>query len=119
MTIFVSMVHGEVEAYREIRLSPIRAQRAELLGNLDEAYVRVKEGNAVVTGYLSSVVKLTDEQNKLLAAAGLPDLQMTIAAKADDLSQQLDGLVQKVQDGKEKLQAAVDAGNALFESNHP
>jgi hypothetical protein len=105
---------ANIEEFRESRLKPVREQRKALLQRVDEAYSRVKEGNSIVTGYLSSLVQVTDEQNKLLASVGLPNIQTTIAENADQLSQRLDTITTKVRTGKEKLGQAVEDGKALL-----
>ena len=103
-----------IEQFRAGLLKPIKEQRASLLKHLDDAYLRVQNGNSIVTGYLSSVVKLTEEQNKLLAQAGLPDLGSGIAQKADKLSQELGQVEGQVRTGKMGLDTAVKAAEELI-----
>jgi hypothetical protein len=110
---FVS-TRDNIEQFRAGLLKPIKEQRETLLKRLDDAYRRVQNGNSIVTGYLSSVVKLTDEQNKLLAQAGLPDLGPSIAQKADKLSQELDRVEGQVQSGSMRVNAAVEKAEGLI-----
>lgn len=92
-----------IEEFRNKILAPLQSQRREILLALEAAYLRVKEGNATVTAYLASVVKVTNEQNKLLAKAGLPDLQSQIAEKADKFNKEIGALNEEAQSIKDKL----------------
>jgi len=106
---------GNVEMFRANRLKPLREQREVLLKRLDEAYRRVQNGNSIVTGYLASVVKISEEQNKILGKVGLPDLQDNIGQKADKLSQDLGKVADQVQAGKLRVNAAVQQADKLIE----
>lgn len=92
-----------IEEFRKKILAPLQSQRREILLALEAAYLRVKEGNSTVTAYLASVVKVTNEQNKLLAKAGLPDLQSQIAEKADKFNKEIGALNEEAQSIKDKL----------------
>jgi hypothetical protein len=108
-------VRGSVEKYRAELLQPVRDQRDRVLQQLDIAYRRVQNGNAIVTGYLASVAKITEEQNKLLAQIGLPNLQAEIGTEADKLSQELSTVNVQVHTGEMKLTNAVEQGKTLIE----
>lgn len=103
-----------VEGFRRELLQPLLAQRDTLLLRLDEAYQRVQEGNSTVTGYLASVVKVTDEQNRVLAQIGLPDLQSEMTGRADSLSRGLEAATTRAREGKEGLDQAIEDGRRLL-----
>jgi hypothetical protein len=92
-----------IENFRKKTIAPLQSQRREILQAIEAAYLRVKEGNSTVTAYLASVVKVTDEQNKLLAKAGLPDLQSQIATKADKFNKEIGALNEEAGAIKDKL----------------
>jgi hypothetical protein len=108
-------VRGNIEKYRAELLQPVRDQRDRVLQQLDIAYRQVQNGNAIVTGYLASVAKITEEQNKLLAQVGLPNLQAEIGTEADKLSQELSTVNVQVHTGEMKLTNAVEQGKTLIE----
>lgn len=108
-------VRGNIEKYRGELLQPVRAQRDHVLQQLDLAYRQVQNGNSIVTGYLASVAKITEEQNKLLAQVGLPNLQADISNDADKLSQELSTVNLQVHTGELKLANAVEQGKTLIE----
>jgi prophage DNA circulation protein len=110
-------VRGNIEKYRSELLQPVRAQRDRVLQQLDVAYRQVQNGNSIVTGYLASVAKITEEQNKLLAQVGLPNLQAEIGTEADKLSQELGTVNMQVRTGELKLTNAVEQGNTLIENS--
>jgi uncharacterized phage infection (PIP) family protein YhgE len=110
---YFQSTRDNIEQFRSDLLKPIKEQRSTLLQRLDDAYRRVQNGNSIVTGYLASVVKLTEEQNKLMAQAGLPDLGPSIAQQADKLSQGLGQVEGQVQAGKMGLNTAVKAAEDL------
>jgi len=79
-----------------------------ILNQLEVAYLRVKEGNRLLRGYLASVVKVAANRIGFLTQIGLPDLQSQIAEKADKLAVELgtgDGPLQSMQD---KLKTATN-----------
>ena len=104
---YLELLRIEIEDYRALHLAPIKMQRAQLLRNLDEAYGRVQNANSIVTGYLASVVKVTDEQNELLARLGLPDLQQQIGEKAVAASAQLEVLTKAANEDKNVVENVI------------
>ena len=108
-------VRANIEKYRGELLQPVHAQRDLVLQKLDVAYRQVQNGNAIVTGYLTSVAKVTEEQNKLLAQVGLPNLQADISTGADKLSQELTTVNAQVRTGQLQLANAVEQGKTLIE----
>ena len=101
LEVYIEEAHREIEDFRKINLTPLRVQRKELRDGVVTAYARVHKANAIVTGYLASVVKVTELQNELLASLGLPDLQDKIGEEGEKLSNDLSKLVAQGQGGTE------------------
>jgi predicted transcriptional regulator len=92
LSTYLEDLRAEVEDYRREKLAPLKAQRAELVRSIDEAYTRVRQGQAITAGYLASVAKVTEAQNELLARLGLPDLQPQIVSGATRLADEVEKL---------------------------
>jgi hypothetical protein len=79
---FLEDVKKFVDSERSATISAIESSRTEALSNTNAAYSQVMQGNAVLTAYLTSLVKVRDAQNELLKDIGVPNLQ-------DDLAKEL------------------------------
>jgi hypothetical protein len=90
MEIFVEFVREDIESYRAERLSPVQAQKEALLTAIDRAYNQIVYANAIVTGYLASVVEVRDAQNEILAEFGVQDLQKTVGGMLAETSVQVE-----------------------------
>jgi hypothetical protein len=75
MEVFVEAITVEIEDYRGTLLAPIRAQRGEVTGAIEEAYRRIQDAQAVVTGHLASVRRVHDLHEEMLAKADLVGLR--------------------------------------------
>lgn len=107
LQIFLEEARLEIESYRALRLSPLKAQRKDLRERLVSAYRRVHQANAATTGFIASIAKVTDLQNELLAKLGLPNLQSDIGKAGNKLSA---GLSQLLSEGRRN---AGDVENAV------
>ena len=95
MEIYADEVLTQIEVFRNSLLRPIHAQEREVLTSIDDAYRRVQDANAVVTGHLASVRKVHDAQTEYLAAAGVPDLRETVGTNIAALSDSLAVILQR------------------------
>lgn len=94
MGTYSSLVIQRVEAYRREALAPVLAQERNFLSDLDDTYLRINTANSAITGYLGSVVKVSDAQNELLASLKMPDLREKIVDGTVRFSDQIAGVVQ-------------------------
>jgi hypothetical protein len=78
---FLADVKSLVDAQRTKVSATIEGARKLALAQVDAAYSQVAQGNATITAYLESLVKVNAAQNELLATAGVPHLQDDIAEK--------------------------------------
>lgn len=109
--IWLKVAHRRVASMRARLLDPLKLQRKQIMADLDSAYQRVHKANAAVTGYLASLAKVTDLQNKLLDELGVPKLSERVGEAALQVSSALEkgmpGLEKKLADAeavRDKLQ---------------
>lgn len=86
----ITLIHKDVEKTRKELLTPVQSAREDTLTKVQAAYNQVQLGNNIVTGYLSSLVKITDTQNELLSKAGLGDVRDQLSTGMVNLSDGLD-----------------------------
>ncbi|WP_243336841.1 hypothetical protein [Anaeromyxobacter soli] len=119
MEVFVEEIVADVEAFRASLLGPVRAQRAEVRTAIEDAYRRIQDAQAIVTGHLASVRRVHDLQDEMLARAGLEGLREkfvdTTAKSADAIAkltketEYVSGKMVDFQKELEKLKATTGA----------
>lgn len=100
MQIFLTGIHDRVGHQRKIVLTPIEAARASAISQLESAYGNVVQANATITAYLSSLRKLREAQDAILAKAGVPNLQDEIAQRTATTSDDIDSLLTRARRGE-------------------
>ena len=95
MEVFVTLVSEEIESYRQELSRPIEKKEQELLIAIDDAYQKLQNANAIVTGHLASVRRVHDAQAELLERSNLEDLRHKFIDEAVKLSDQIADLVEK------------------------
>jgi hypothetical protein len=129
MEIMVSKIRADVESMRNELLDPLDTQEAEVLGSIDRAYQQLHYANSIVTGHLSSVVKVHDTQAELLEAIGIErDLRKDVGdnlAKASDkigdlveAAEKADAKLDMAEENAQKLKEAVSELKKNLEKNH-
>ncbi len=98
MKIFVQVLTTNIESYRMKRLEPIIAQEIELLSAIDRSYNQIHYANSIVTGHLSSVVKVHDVQEEMLNAIGVEGLRGEVSKRLANTSKSLTGFVKGVKE---------------------
>lgn len=86
----ITLIRNDVEKTRNELLSPVQSARNDTLTKVQAAYTQVQLGNTIVTGYLSSLIKVTDTQNELLAKTGFNDVRDQLSNGMVKLSDSLD-----------------------------
>lgn len=110
--IWLKVAHRRVAGMRTRLLQPLKAQRKQIMDDLDSAYLRLHKANAAVTGYLASVAKVTDLQNKLLEELGMPKLSERVGEAALQISSTLNNEMPELE---KKVAAAEDVRARLAE----
>jgi hypothetical protein len=93
MDVFVKVVRGEIESYREMRLKPVIEQEQKVLAAIDRSYNQIHYANSIVTGHLASVVKVHDAQEEILREFGLEGLRGNIGEELAKTSNRVAGFV--------------------------
>lgn len=102
MELFVTMVSEEIESYRRELLDPIEAYEQEVLTGIDDAYQKLQNANAIVTGHLASVRKVHDAQEEILERAGIEDLRGRFVEETVFLSERVGDLLDKGRKAEER-----------------
>jgi hypothetical protein len=95
-TQFLTSVRGRIERERATRLAPIEEAKARVLANTENAWSQAIQGNAIVTGYLASAVKVREAQDQLFTKLGVP-------ASTETIGQDLAGVSDKIQKAVDQL----------------
>jgi len=113
----VSKIKADVESMRRELLGPLNAQEAEVLGSIDRAYQQLHYANSIVTGYLSSVVKVHETQAELLQAIGIErDLRKEVGDNLAKASDKIGDLVEAAEKADAKLDMAEESARKLKEA---
>jgi ABC-type transporter Mla subunit MlaD len=104
MEIFVRKIRGDVEALRNQLIDTLDIQEGEVLGSIDRAYQQLHYANSIVTGHLSSVVKVHDAQADMLQALGVDrDLRRVVGESLANASEKIADVVDKAETASDKL----------------
>jgi hypothetical protein len=107
MGLLVNKVRNEVEKMRSDLLNPLNKQEAEALGSINRAYQQMHYANSIVTGHLSSILKVHEAQSDLLAEFGVErDLRKGIGEKVASVSVKITSLVDNAETIDNKLESA-------------
>jgi hypothetical protein len=100
MEIFLSGVHDRVDNQRKMVLTPIQAARATAISQVESAYGNVFQANTTITAYLTSLRKLREAQDAILAKAAASNLQDRIAQTTATTSDEIDALLTRARRGE-------------------
>jgi len=103
MEIYVSLLTEQLEKYRKELLQNIENQESEVLMALDDAYQKLQNANAIVTGHLASIKKVEDAQAELLKRGGLENYSTEFADKTIRLSDAVAKLTTQAQKANEEI----------------
>ena len=107
MGILVRKIQADIESMRRELLDPLEAQESELVGSIDRAYQQLHYANSIVTGHLSSVVKVHETQAELLQAIGIErDLRGEVGKNLAKASDEIGTLVEFAEKAEDKLDKA-------------
>lgn len=78
MEIFLEVVRGDIESFRQEQLAPVIKQEQKLLSAIDRSYNQIHYANSIVTGHLSSIAKVHEAQEQILKEFGIEGLHKDI-----------------------------------------
>jgi hypothetical protein len=108
MQVIVEEVHVDIEEYRRLRMTPILQQEREVMAAIDRVYEQIKEGNAVVTAHLASVVRVHEVQDDLLRKANLDGLREKVGVSLSNASIRIAEFVDKAN----SVEGSIDTASA-------
>jgi hypothetical protein len=119
MEAMVDSIRKDVEEKRKELLDPLDAQESEAVGKIDAAYQQVLYANSIVTGHLSSAVKVHKTQTELLHMVGIErelskevsDNLARVSGKISNLvdaAEEADANLEMIEEGVRKLKEAVE-----------
>jgi hypothetical protein len=115
MGLFVTLLSHEIESFRHELLDPIETREHEVLSAIDDAYQKLQNANAIVTGHLASIRKVHDAQEELLKGVGMEDLRGRFVEETVSLSEKISELVEKGRKAEEKTRDLEETINKLKE----
>ncbi len=86
MRVVVEDAVRQIERTRLKLLEPIETREQKVLRAIDDAYSRVINAHAIVTGHLASVRRVHQAQEELLADVGLKDIRKKFIDEAAEIS---------------------------------
>jgi hypothetical protein len=103
----------QIEAKRKSLLNPIDEQERRSLEELRKIYAQVEQAQSTVTAHLSSIRKVTEEQDQVLARLGLLKGRDAIVDKALQTNQEIMGIIDAGKDAEKTVQELEDVANKL------
>ncbi|WP_321470984.1 hypothetical protein [Halarcobacter sp.] len=117
MEIFVQKIHEDIEKMRKEMLNPLKKQEEELISSINRAYQTMHYANSIVTGHLSSIIKVHDLQQEVLEKIGIEkDLRVEIGEKLSKSSLKIAELINKTEYANEKIDKAKQTAESIKET---
>jgi hypothetical protein len=89
MEIFLEVVRGDIESFRQEQLSFVIEQEQKLLSAIDRSYNQIHYANSIVTGHLSSITQVYDAQDQILREFGIEGLRQDIGKTLAETSRKV------------------------------
>jgi len=94
----------EIQAKRKSLLNPIDEQERQSLEELRKVYAQVEQAQGTVTAHLSSIQKVSEEQDQVLARLGLLKERDAIIDKALQTNQTIMGIIDAGKDATKTVE---------------
>ncbi len=110
----VGAIRNDIETMRRDLLNPLLEQEKTVLGSINRSYQQIHYANSIVTGHLSSVVKVHETQSELLAEFGVEkDLRKVVGKGLSSTSETITHLVDSAKIIDEKIGDAENTAKSL------
>lgn len=103
----------QIEAKRKALLNPIDEQERQSLEELRKVYAQVEQAQGTVTAQLSSIRKVTEEQDQVLARLGLLKGRDAIIDKALETNQEIMDIIDAGKNPEKTVQELEGLANKL------
>jgi hypothetical protein len=94
----------QIETKRKSLLNPIDEQERQSLEELRKVYAQVEQAQSTVTAHLSSIHKVSEEQDQVLARLGLLKERDAIIDKALQTNQEIMGIIDAGKDAAKTVE---------------
>jgi hypothetical protein len=94
---FVEKCNEIIENKRGELLSQIKAQRDQVIDDIDASYRQLQAAQALIAGHLASVRKVHDAQNEGLRNAGLEGMRERLAENTGEVSNRIGDLIDEAE----------------------
>jgi hypothetical protein len=116
LNIFHLIIHEEIDAYRELKLSPILEQYSSVMNDINKSYDQIHYANSIVTGHLASVLKVHDTQNEILEKLNLKDFRTKVGTNAANLSDEIAALIVKANEADADMDTIISKFQELTDA---
>lgn len=106
----------QIQSKRKSLLNPIDDLERQTLTELGRAYTQIQQAQSVVTAHLSSISKVTEEQDKVLKQLGVLQERDAIIAKAVNTNQ---AIMEILNGGKDPEKTLLDLAEQFKNLNKP
>lgn len=107
-------IRNDVEQMRNDLLTPINEQEKLVLGSINRSYQQMHYANSIVTGHLSSIIKVHEAQSDLLSEFGIErDLRKEVGEGLATLSNKITQLVDTAEKVDSKIEDAEKTASSL------
>jgi len=114
MGILITKIRVDVEGMREELLTPVNGQEKMVLESINRAYQQMHYANSIVTGHLSSVVKIHDVQDEIMSEIGVErDLRKVVGEGIADVSTKITDLVNFAEKNSHNINKAEEGAKKL------
>jgi hypothetical protein len=103
----------QIELKRKALLDPIDAQERATLNELRQNYAQIEQAQSTVTAHLSSIQKVTNEQDQVMARLGLLKTRDEIIDKALASNQEIMSILNGGEDAATTIKKLTDAAKNL------
>ncbi len=100
---FVEKSNESIEKKRAELLNPIKAQRNQVINDIDASYRQLQAAQALIAGHLASIRKVYDAQNEVLKSVGLEGMREKLAENTEEVSNRISNLIEEAEKAEGKM----------------
>jgi hypothetical protein len=100
---FVEKSNETIENKRAELLNQIKAQRNQVINDIDTSYRQLQAAQALIAGHLASVMKIHDARNEVLKNVGLEGMREKLAENTEKVSNRISSLINEAEKAEGKM----------------
>src|SRR3989339_1741014 len=106
---FVEKSNETIENKRAELLNQIKAQRNQVINDIDTSYRQLQAAQALIAGHLASVMKIHDARNEVLKNVGLEGMREKLAENTEKVSNRISSLINEAEKAEGKMDKVEEA----------